>query len=210
MNVRRILAPVVFAIALFTLDIPFVAAQCRWDGTAPFCNGQCGNNETEKARLDSIPDFWVPPYTNQNPPFGANCVFGTTKALCCSTPGISCRWAGTAPLCNGSCQAGETKSPPPEGSSSGASCWTGSKVYCCKYSDSNIYSSHPPLIGKALDPNQNPTQIAPPLVETATLNPPKKGGPSAIAMGVLGGLVAVWIIIVVFRRQSLFLVQARR
>jgi hypothetical protein len=108
-----------------------VAQSCRWDGTAPLCNGSCGSNETELTRLGSIPDFWVPPFVNQNPPFGSNCVTGT-KALCCSTPGRSCRWDGTAPFCDGSCQSDEVQATPPPGSSSGAGCWTGSKVYCCK------------------------------------------------------------------------------
>jgi hypothetical protein len=38
---------------------------------------------------------------------------------------------GTAPFCNGGCRGGESPSPPPPGSDSGAGCWTGSKVYCC-------------------------------------------------------------------------------
>lgn len=80
-------------------------------------------------RLGSIPDFWIPPFVTSNPPFGENCATGT-KALCCKAP-TTCRWDGTAPFCAGSCGPGETQTQPPEGSSSGASCWTGSKVYCC-------------------------------------------------------------------------------
>jgi hypothetical protein len=107
------------------------AQSCRWDGTAPLCAGACGANETELTRLDKIPDFWIPPFVNQNPSFGSNCWTGT-KALCCSTPGRSCRWDGTAPFCDGSCRGDEVQATPPPGSSSGNPCWTGSKVYCCK------------------------------------------------------------------------------
>ena len=142
MKIAGVLATIVFAFALFTLDIPLAAAQsCRWDGTAPFCSGSCGANETELTRLGSIPDFWVSPFVNQNPPFGSNCVTGT-KALCCSSQGRSCRWDGTAPFCSGSCRGDETQTTPPDGSSSGASCWTGSKVYCC----SKIGVSGQPLV----------------------------------------------------------------
>lgn len=123
-----------FAFALTMISIASVSSadlSCRWDGTAPWCSGSCGANETELTRLDAIPDFWVPPFVNVNPPFGSNCAIGT-KALCCSTPGRSCRWDGTAPFCSGSCRGDEVQATPPEGSSSGSSCWTGSKVYCCK------------------------------------------------------------------------------
>lgn len=128
---RRMLAKLLIAfIALFFM-VPYATAlSCRWDGTAPFCSGSCGAGETEITRLDGIPDFWVPPFVNANPPFGSNCVTGT-KALCCSTPGRSCRWDGTAPFCSGSCRGDEVQTTPPENSSSGSSCWTGSKVYCC-------------------------------------------------------------------------------
>jgi hypothetical protein len=138
MKLRRVLVPAVFAFALFTPGIPLAAAQsCRWDGTAPFCSGSCGANESELTRLGSIPDFWVPPFVQENPPFGANCATGS-KALCCSTPGSSCRWDGTAPFCSGSCRGDEVQVNPPPGSSSGASCWTGSKVYCCNRIGTNV------------------------------------------------------------------------
>ena len=132
MNSLRALAVAAVLLALAELDISQTAAQtCRWDGTAPFCSGECGGNETEVSRLDAIPPHWIPPFVNQNPPFGSDCWTGT-KALCCSTPGRTCRWDGTAPFCDGACQAGETQAEPPPGSSSGSSCWTGSKVYCCR------------------------------------------------------------------------------
>lgn len=141
---RRALALFAFAFALFMLTMQFAAAQsCHWDGTAPFCSGACGSNQTELTRLDGIPDFWVPPFVNVNPPFGASCLTGT-KALCCETPGRSCHWDGTAPFCNGACHSGETASQPPAGSSSGAGCVFGSKAYCCQ---SNTGTSRQPLTG---------------------------------------------------------------
>lgn len=141
MNAGRVLALVVFAFPLLTRDIPLATAQsCRWAGTAPLCNGGCAGDETEVTRLDAIPDFWIPPFVNINPPFGSNCATGT-KALCCKTPGRSCRWDGTAPFCKGSCRSGETRSEPPPGSSSGSSCVTGSKVYCCSSAGSSSTGS---------------------------------------------------------------------
>jgi hypothetical protein len=132
MDSRRVLALVAFAFALLLLDPPWAAAQtCRWDGTSPFCDGSCGGDETEVTRLGSIPSFWTPPFVNQNPPFGADCLTGS-KALCCRMAGVTCRWDGTAPFCDGACQQGETRSQPPPGSSSGSACVTGSKVYCCR------------------------------------------------------------------------------
>lgn len=143
-NDKRVFLLVVVAFALFMLNLPFASAQsCHWAGTAPFCSGACGGNETELTRLGGIPDFWVPPFVNVNPPFGSNCATGT-KALCCVTPGRSCHWDGTAPFCAGSCGSGETPSQPPAGSSSGAGCWTGSKAYCCR---SNTGSTRQPLTG---------------------------------------------------------------
>jgi hypothetical protein len=140
MNAGRVLAVVPFAFALFAVHVPHATAQsCRWDGTAPLCSGECGGDETEVTRLDAIPDFWIPPMVNQNPDFGEPCWTGT-KALCCKTPGRTCRWDGTAPFCDGECRAGETQSQPPDGSSSGSGCWTGSKVYCCRTTSGSVGS----------------------------------------------------------------------
>ena len=131
MSARAVGVLVVVAWFLLAMDVSSAIAQtCRWDGTAPFCDGECGSNETEVTRLDGIPAFWVPPFVNVNPPFGSNCATGT-KALCCNTPGRTCRWDGTAPFCDGECRNGETQADPPPGSSSGSSCVTGSKVFCC-------------------------------------------------------------------------------
>lgn len=141
MTAKRTLTLII--LTLFTLDIPFAAAQsCRWAGTAPFCGGECNGDETEIDRLDSIPAHWVPPFVNMGAPFGASCFTGT-KAYCCKSPGRSCRWDGTAPFCDGSCRPGETPSQPASNSSSGSSCWTGSKAYCC----SSTSSVRQPLTG---------------------------------------------------------------
>lgn len=143
MRTARALAPVAFAFALIALDVPPTASQtCRWDGTAPLCAGECGPNETEITRLGSLPEHWIPPFVNMTAPFGANCLTGT-KALCCSTPGRTCHWDGTAPFCDGECTGDEVQADPPPGSNSGASCWTGSKTYCCE----STGSSESPLEG---------------------------------------------------------------
>ena len=124
----RVFALVVVPLALLAIRPPQATAQTyRWDGTAPVCDGSCGANETEITRAAVI-NGAPPGY--YGPPFGDACVTGT-KALCQSTPGRSCRWEGTAPLCNGSCPGGWTKAQPPTGSSGGDACATGSKVYCC-------------------------------------------------------------------------------
>src|SRR5437773_2388825 len=122
MNAITVRAVVVLASVLLAgTSIQSKAQTCHWDGTAPACSGECGLQETEMTRLSSLPDFWEPPFVNMNPPFGANCVTGS-KALCCSTPGRTCRWDGTAPFCKGACRSGETQSAAPEGSSSGNAC----------------------------------------------------------------------------------------
>jgi hypothetical protein len=125
---------VVFAFALLALEIPQTAAQtevydCRWDGTSPFCDGECGAGETEIPRLATPPGGGAPP-AYHGPRFGAACATGT-KALYCKASGVTCRWRGTAPFCAGECRNGETQANPPPGSSSGSGCVTGSKVYCC-------------------------------------------------------------------------------
>jgi hypothetical protein len=102
-------------------------ADCHWSGTSPFCSGECGDNETETMRTGSGNGTQGVQSTNT---FGSDCLSGT-KALCCHTQGRSCRWSGTAPLCAGSCDGNEKPAEPPQGSSSGAGCLTGSKMYCC-------------------------------------------------------------------------------
>lgn len=115
----------------------------RWDGTSPFCSGECGPNETEVTRASTSPGS--PPAYN-GPQFGAACATGT-KALCLASAGYACRWDGTAPFCDGSCRGGESPGEPPQGSSSGSSCVTGSKVYCCHS------TTHTVSIGQRLSEN---------------------------------------------------------
>lgn len=137
----RVSLSVSFAfVLLFGITTGVSAQTCRWDGTAPFCDGSCGGSETEVTRLDAIPSHWTAPFVNVNPPFGSNCVTGT-KALCCNVRGVVCRWDGTAPFCAGSCRAGETRGDPPSGSSSGSACATGSKVYCCRSTGTAVSTS---------------------------------------------------------------------
>jgi len=109
------------------------AQNCRWDGTAPFCDGACHGGETEVTRQSDLPPHWKDAYPYvQNTNFGASCTFGS-KALCCAAvAGSECRWDGTAPFCGGSCGPGEVKGTPPPGSSSGQGCATGHKAYCCR------------------------------------------------------------------------------
>lgn len=101
--------------------------QCRWDGTAPYCAGECGPGETEVHRAAAAHMVTHLPSENH---FGNGCVFGT-KAYCCKTPGITCRWDGTAPFCDGECEADEEEVERCA-DCSGKVCWTGSKVKCCK------------------------------------------------------------------------------
>ena len=117
-----------------------LAQTCRWDGTAPLCDGECSGDETEVARFSNAPGNWSPPFVARPDPFGSACLTGT-KAFCCKIPGLACRWVGTAPFCDGECGNGEARGEPPPGSSSGASCWTGSKVYCCHRTSTGIVRS---------------------------------------------------------------------
>lgn len=104
-----------------------VAQTYRWDGTAPFCSGECNSNEIEITRATSPPGS--PPAYN-GPQFGSACATGT-KALCMTSVGRYCRWDGTAPFCSGACEGNESPAEPPQNSTSGRECVTGSKVYCC-------------------------------------------------------------------------------
>jgi hypothetical protein len=129
MNVGTVIAPIVIAFATVALVSSHADPQtCRWDGSAPFCDGECGAGETEKTRA-SANDVAVQQTPSENN-FGDSCVTGS-KALCCNTPGISCRWDGTAPFCDGECKSSEKATSPPPGSNSGKACVTGSKVFCC-------------------------------------------------------------------------------
>ncbi len=113
-----------------------VAQTCSWQGTAPLCSGECGTGESEQTRARTDPGL-IDNASGARISFGNDCLTGT-KALCCKTPRSTCKWKGTAPFCDGECTGSETKQTPPEGSSSGASCWTGSKVYCCTFTPASI------------------------------------------------------------------------
>lgn len=164
MNPKVLLTSLVMACLTFMIGSGNAVAQtCRWVGGPIFCDGECEDNETEMTRLSAIPPHWEPPFVNQNPPFGANCVTGT-KALCCSAPGRTCRWDGDGPICGGECRADETETTPPEGSSSGAGCWFGTKkVYCCRVTP----NPHKPVrSGLEKQPPSSSAPVAPPAAPT--------------------------------------------
>lgn len=128
MAIRQNVFASVFAFtALLIGYLPNASGTCRWDGTAPYCAGECGIGETEEARASAAHMVTHLPSENH---FGNGCVFGT-KAYCCKTPGVTCRWDGTAPFCEGECEADE-KEVQRCGSCIGKVCWTGSKAKCCK------------------------------------------------------------------------------
>ena len=102
---------------------------CTWRGTSFYCDGECQAGESEMTRASGDPGIVLNGSVTPVP-FGAGCLFGS-KALCCKTPRSTCRWDGTAPFCDGECKSSERKETPPPGSVSGASCWSGDKVYCC-------------------------------------------------------------------------------
>lgn len=104
-------------------------ADCKWRGTAPVCEGECGAGESEVMRAASDPGIFEET-TGARLTFGSDCLTGS-KSMCCKTRGTMCQWRGTAPFCAGQCQGGEVQQTPPPGSSSGNKCVTGSKVYCC-------------------------------------------------------------------------------
>ncbi len=145
MNLFKLIKLSFVLLALFFPYTVMAQNDCRWAGTAPSCNGSCNAGESEITRLSFLPGGYPPYY--YGPDFGKPCISGS-KALCCKTPGRSCRWDGTAPFCEGSCNAGEKVSQPPAGSSSGKACWTGKKVYCCR----STGSSQSPLTAKSEKP----------------------------------------------------------
>jgi hypothetical protein len=125
---KRACVTVLSVFGMLALVQPTWAQQgCRWDGTGPFCDGECNAGETEITRAATTPG--IPPGYN-GPSFGSACATGT-KAFCCKMSGVTCRWDGTAPFCAGECRSGETQGQPPAGSNSGRGCLTGSKAYCC-------------------------------------------------------------------------------
>ena len=73
----RVLASMAWlALGLITVSPHTTEAGCRWDGTAPACNGKCRADEIEVAR---IPDRGV-----KEPDYGELCLISGKKALCCT------------------------------------------------------------------------------------------------------------------------------
>jgi polyglycine hydrolase-like protein len=129
MRVRLIVFPLLVACVAVALGGARALAQtCRWAGTAPYCAGECSSGETEETRAQTN-DPRVQGLPSENH-FGNTCTFGT-KAYCCKTPGITCRWDGTAPFCDGECAPGENAVKECS-SCSGKACATGTKVKCCR------------------------------------------------------------------------------
>lgn len=125
--IKTVLVAFMAAGFFFTSPSDSMAQDCRWDGTAPYCAGECGPGESEEFRSDAAHKVQHLPSKNF---FGNGCVFGT-KAYCCKTPGRTCRWDGTAPFCAGDCRDDEEEIQRC-GSCSGKVCWTGTKAKCCK------------------------------------------------------------------------------
>lgn len=106
--------------------------QCS-KGTAPDFNGICQKCEGGRVPIDGR--CRCPQGTMAYPGSADNCVKGTREV---------CTWRGTAPACDGSCEAGEEYrgasdsasgeftggGPTPGGF--GSSCWSGSKHLCCR------------------------------------------------------------------------------
>ncbi|MEM1206755.1 MAG: hypothetical protein AAGN66_26205, partial [Acidobacteriota bacterium] len=133
-------------VAWVFLSLPQAASAqqvCRWAGTAPYCAGSCNPGETEVLQASLAHLVQHLPSTNS---FGNSCVFGS-KAYCCSTPGVTCRWDGTAPFCGGKCEDDETEVKRCK-NCVGHPCWTGSKAKCCK---PTVGSSGQPLTAKVGD-----------------------------------------------------------
>ncbi|MCW5201902.1 RICIN domain-containing protein [Desulfobulbus sp. US2] len=110
---------------------------CRWSGTAPFCSGSCNEGEQEMAQAMTYAFVDFLPARNH---FGAACWIGSKSYCCDDNPGTTCRWDGTAPICDGECRSDEFLVNR-VASGVGQTCWTGSKAYCCKYVTKSSASS---------------------------------------------------------------------
>lgn len=89
------------------------AAACKWEGKAPFCNGQCqpGWVKTGKSKTGG----------------GKKCMTGM-KVRCCQASNIIIR--GTAPLCSGRCKTGEERVGSSGYGPKGVPCLTGKAAIC--------------------------------------------------------------------------------
>ncbi|MGA9604735.1 MAG: hypothetical protein WBQ82_11540 [Methyloceanibacter sp.] len=107
--------------------------QCKCPkGRAPSSDGTCKKCEGGRVPIDDRCE--CPKGTMAWPNTASDCVRGTR---------VVCTWRGTAPFCDGSCQAGEDyegagRSPDAWSGSGavpggfGSSCASGSKFYCCR------------------------------------------------------------------------------
>ncbi|KAI1013310.1 hypothetical protein LB503_001482 [Fusarium chuoi] len=131
----KILVSITAAVAVTAsaIDKPVGASGCRWEGTAPYCAGECEPGWDERGRSQ----------------YGdGSCCWTGSKALCCEQDdyvknlvkeqdkvGVaSCRWEGTAPYCAGECEDGWSERGRSQ-CGDGSCCWTGSKALCCEDDD---------------------------------------------------------------------------
>ncbi|MGH9894142.1 MAG: thrombospondin type 3 repeat-containing protein, partial [bacterium] len=70
----------------------------------------------------------------------------------------------------GECRAGEKQSQPPDGSSSGSACWTGSKVYCCRTTSGSVGSPLTPAPDADKDGVADSSDNCPHVANTDQLN----------------------------------------
>ncbi|KAF5544861.1 hypothetical protein FNAPI_9300 [Fusarium napiforme] len=114
-------------------DKPVGASGCRWEGTAPYCDGECESGWSERGRSQCG---------------DGSCCWTGSKALCCEDEDAAqklvkqqdkvgasgCRWEGTAPYCAGECESGWSERGRSQ-CGDGNCCWTGSKALCCEDDD---------------------------------------------------------------------------
>ena len=86
---------------------------CRWEGTAPLCDGKCdpGYTQTKTSKTGD----------------GKKCATGN-KIYCCLTSSIHV--VGKAPLCNGKCPTGEVTVGYQKEGENGNKCVTGKAAIC--------------------------------------------------------------------------------
>jgi hypothetical protein len=86
---------------------------CRWEGTAPFCDGKCDSGYTQ-TKTSKVGD-------------GKKCTTGH-KVYCCLTASIHI--VGKAPFCNGRCPTGEVTVSYQKQGENGQQCITGKAAVC--------------------------------------------------------------------------------
>jgi hypothetical protein len=92
-----------------------------------------------------------PPQTSVSKSKASQAPFSKGKSLItASSTGKSsktCIWEGKAPACNGKCRAGYTKIKTSK-KGDGKKCITGTKAYCCKTADVQVFGKAPICNGK--------------------------------------------------------------